>query len=236
LLRKFYASTMKLLSRLYDHKRSGSVATTLRNERLKLLNSLLSTLPKPIRILDVGGRSAFWVGTGLLDAAGSDVEITLINTSQIELGEVYPHPGLIYSVGDARDMREFQTKSFDVVFSNSVIEHVGNYADQALMAQEVQRLGKRYFIQTPNFYFPIEPHFVFPAFHWLPIASRVWLVTHFPLGWYGKFDSSSRAREEVESIRLLTQRNFVQLFPGARLFNERFLGMTKSFVVYGGWG
>jgi hypothetical protein len=227
---------MKLLSRLYDHKRSGSVATTLRNERLKLLNSLLSTLPKPIRILDVGGRSAFWVGTGLLDSAGSEVEITLINTSQVELGEAHPHPGLIYSVGDARDMREFQTKSFDVVFSNSVIEHVGTYADQVLMAQEVQRLGKRYFVQTPNFYFPIEPHFVFPAFHWLPIESRVWLITHFPLGWYGKFDSSSRAREEVESIRLLTQRNFVRLFPGAQLFKERFLGMTKSFVVYGGWG
>jgi Methyltransferase domain len=227
---------MKLLSRIYDHKRSGSVATALRNERLKLLNSLLSTLPKPIRILDVGGRSAFWVGTGLLDAVGSEVEITLINTSQVELGEACPHPGLIYSVGDARDMREFQTKSFDVVFSNSVIEHVGTYADQALMAQEVQRLGKRYFIQTPNFYFPIEPHFIFPAFHWLPIASRVWLVTHFPLGWYGKFDSSSRAREEVESIKLLTQRNFVRLFPGSKLFKERFLGMTKSFVVYGGWG
>jgi Methyltransferase domain len=227
---------MKLLSRIYDHKQSGSVATILRNERLKLLNSLLSTLPKPIRILDVGGRSAFWVGSGLLDAAGSDVEITLINTSQIELGEAYSHPGLIYSVGDARDMREFQTKSFDVVFSNSVIEHVGNYADQALMAQEVQRLGKRYFIQTPNFYFPIEPHFVFPAFHWFPIELRVWLVMHFPLGWYGKFDSSSRAREEVESIRLLTQRNFVRLFPGSKLFKERFLGMTKSFVVYGGWG
>jgi hypothetical protein len=227
---------MKLLSRIYDHKRSGSVATALRNERLKLLNLLLSTLPKPIRILDVGGRSAFWASTGLLDSGDASVEITLINTSELELGEVYPHPRLRYVVGDARDMREFQTKSFDVVFSNSVIEHVGTYADQALMAQEVQRLGKRYFIQTPNFYFPIEPHFVFPVFHWLPVALQVWLLTHFALGWYEKFDCPSRAREEVESIRLLTQRNLVRLFPGSKLFKERFLGMTKSFVVYGGWG
>jgi hypothetical protein len=226
---------MKLLSRIYDHQQSDSLATALRNKRLELLNRLLSNVPRPIRILDVGGRSAFWQSTGLLDADVTDVEILLLNTSESELGEISPHPRLRSCVGDARDMRQFQTKAFDVVFSNSVIEHVGVYADQGLMAQEIQRVGKRYFVQTPNFYFPIEPHFVFPAFHWLPISWRIWLVTHFSLGWYGKFGSSVRAREEVESIRLLTERKFCRLFPGSHLFRERFFGITKSFVVYGGW-
>lgn len=226
---------MKLLSRIYDHRQSDSLATALRNQRLNLLNRLLSTVPKPIRILDVGGRSAFWQSTGLLDLEVTGVEIVLINTSESELGEVFSHPRLRSCLGDARDMRQFQTKEFDVVFSNSVIEHVGIYADQALMAQEIQRVGKRYFVQTPNFYFPIEPHFVFPLFHWLPMGLRVWLVTHFSLGWYGKFDSVVRAKQEVESIRLLTERRFRYLFPGSHLFRERFLGITKSFVVYGGW-
>ncbi|MEM2045934.1 MAG: class I SAM-dependent methyltransferase, partial [Candidatus Bathyarchaeia archaeon] len=56
-------------------------------------------------------------------------------------------------IGDARCM-PFKDKSFDVVFSNSVIEHVGNYDDQKMCAEEIRRVGKCYFVQTPNFYFP----------------------------------------------------------------------------------
>lgn len=55
-------------------------------------------------------------------------------------------------------MKQFQDNEFDAVFSNSVIEHVGDYEAQRQMANEIMRVGKRYFVQTPNFYFPIEPH------------------------------------------------------------------------------
>jgi hypothetical protein len=226
---------MQVLTRIYDHHNSDSLATALRNRRLKLFHALLSTMSAPIKILDVGGRAAFWESTGLLDSDIFEVEITLINTSELEVGTDFIHPSLEYSVGDAREMHQFHAKEFDVVFSNSVIEHVGTYADQGLMAKEIERVGKHYFVQTPNFYFPIEPHFVFPGFHWLPIALRVWLVTHFPLGWYEKFDCSKCAREEVESIRLLTESKLVALFPDAQLHREKFLGMTKSFIVYHGW-
>jgi 2-polyprenyl-3-methyl-5-hydroxy-6-metoxy-1,4-benzoquinol methylase len=129
-------------------------------------------------------------------------------------------------------MSQFRPKEFDFVFSNSVIEHVGSYADQSRMAKEIERVGKRYFVQTPNFYFPIEPHFVFPAFHWLPITIRVWLITHFNLGWYSKFSDVQSASAEVRSIRLLKKREFVRLFPDSKLFEERFFGLTKSFVLY----
>ena len=125
--------------------------------------------------------------------------------------------------------------SFDVVFSNSVIEHVGTYQDQIQMAKEVRRVGKRYFVQTPNKYFPLEPHFLFPLFQFLPINIRVLLLQNFKLGWFSKTPDKVKAREIVESIRLLDKREFISLFPNAELYEEKIFGMTKSFVVYGGW-
>ncbi len=221
---------MKMLHRLYDHQQADSLAATLRSKRLNLLLSLLSTLPTPIKILDVGGRVAFWRSTGLLDTEFAQVSITLLNTSVSEIGG--EHPQMQYVVGDARNMSQFRPKEFDFVFSNSVIEHVGSYGDQSRMAKEIERVGKRYFVQTPNFYFPIEPHFVFPAFHWLPIAIRVWLVTHFSLGWYRKFSDIQSASAEVRSIRLLKKTEFLRLLPDSVLFEEKILGLTKSFVLY----
>lgn len=223
---------MRILSRIYDHNQSGSLAASLRSKRLDLFRSLLSMLPTPIKLLDVGGRAAFWKSTGVLNTAAFDVEITLLNTSESEIGKDDYHPQLKHFVGDARDMREFSLKEFDIVFSNSVIEHVGTYSDQSRMAAEVQRVGKKYFIQTPNFYFPIEPHFMFPAFHWLPIKIRVWLITHFALGWYSKFDDTAKAEEMVRSIQLLRKNEFLWLFPKAQISEEKIFGLTKSFTAY----
>lgn len=81
-------------------------------------------------------------------------------------------------------MSLFRNEEFDVVFSNSVIEHLGEYPQQRRMADEVRRAGKRYFLQTPNRYFPLEPHFFFPFFQFLPVSVRVWLLSRFHLGWH----------------------------------------------------
>ena len=103
------------------------------------------------------------------------------------------------------------------------------------MAKEVRRVGKRYFVQTPNKYFPLEPHFLFPLFQFLPINIRVLLLQNFRLGWFSKTPDQAKAREIVESIRLLDKREFISLFPNAELYEEKTFGMTKSFVAYGGW-
>ena len=116
-----------------------------------------------------------------------------------------------------------------------MIEHVGTYQDQLQMAQEVRRVGKRYFIQTPNKYFPLEPHFLFPLFQFFPIKLRVLLMQNFSLGWFAKTPDAAKAREIVESIRLLSKREFVALFPKASIYEEKVFGLTKSFVAYGGW-
>ena len=133
------------------------------------------------------------------------------------------------------DMRQFADQEFDVVFSNSVIEHVGEPNAQRQMASEMKRVGKRYFVQTPNRHFPLEPHFFFPGFQFLPLVARIWLLQHFDLGWYKKIPNYVAARQEVETIRLLSRRDVMQLFPEGTLYNERFAGLTVSFVIYAGW-
>ena len=137
--------------------------------------------------------------------------------------------------GDARDLSRFRDREFDVVFSNSVIEHVGDYADQRRMADEIRRIGKRYFLQTPNRHFPIEPHFLFPFFQFLPLCTQVWLVSHLSLGWHRKVIDRQEAVQMVASIRLLTRREMQELFPEATLVEEKFGGLTKSFIVHAGW-
>lgn len=103
------------------------------------------------------------------------------------------------------------------------------------MANEIKRVGKRYFVQTPNLYFPIEPHFVFPFFQFLPVEVRVWLISHFDLGFYEKITDKQTAIEAVTSITLLNKKKFISLFPEANLFEEKIFGITKSFIVYDGW-
>jgi hypothetical protein len=123
----------------------------------------------------------------------------------------------------------------DVVFSNSVIEHVGVSEDQRQMAREVQRVGNRYFVQTPNKYFPLEPHSLFSFFRFVALKIRVWLLQYFKLGWFEKTPNEVTAREIVESIRLMDKREFFSIFPTAAIYEEKILGITESFVAYGGW-
>ena len=123
------------------------------------------------------------------------------------------------------------------MFSNSVIEHAGGAADRKRMADEVQRVGTgRYFVQTPNHYFPIEPHFLFPGFQFLPTAVRVFLLQHFNLGDHARILDAERARADVTSIQMLTVSELQALFPKARIWHERIFGLSKSLVAYGGWG
>ena len=202
----------------------------MRRKRFAFFRSLLDTVDRPVRILDVGGEQQFWNMMGV-DQLG-DVSITLLN-----VGERRATGARIESVvGDARDLSRYGASSFDVVFSNSVIEHLGpDFADQRRMADEIRRVGKRYFVQTPNRYFPIEPHFLTPGFQFFPTSVRTWLVSHFSVGWYPRIPDAAAARREVESISLLTRSQIQDLFPEARIFREKVLGVTKSFVAYHGW-
>jgi 2-polyprenyl-3-methyl-5-hydroxy-6-metoxy-1,4-benzoquinol methylase len=223
----------QLLGKIYDHRRPDSLATRIRNQRLNLFKSLVDSLETPIKILDVGGKVSFWESSGFLCEDTRDIEITILNVSIAEIGSA--HPKVKQVIGDARNIGQFQDKQFDIVFSNSVIEHVGDYEDQGRMANEVIRVGKKYFVQTPNLYFPIEPHFIFPLFQFLPIFIRILLVSNFALGWCKKATDKQQAREMVTEIRLMSKRELIDIFPGATFYEEKLLGLTKSLIAYGGW-
>jgi hypothetical protein len=218
-----------LIKSIADNSSGTSLATKMRRARFALFLSLLRKIESRIRILDIGGTQEFWnlmTGDDPIDA-----EVTLLNIHHQPVSSSQ----FTSAAGDARRMPEFSDKSFDVVFSNSVIEHVGDYESQRMMASEVMRVGRRYFVQTPNKRFPLEPHFLFPFFQYLPMSARAQLVHRFDVGWYKRIPSLDKAREEVESIQLLTRAKFEALFPGARIYSEKVLGLTKSFVAYGGW-
>ncbi len=206
-----------------------SLLSRMRRRRFAFFRSLLDQVPRPLTILDVGGTQFFWYTMQF--APDEQITITVLNVAP----ETLWMPGMHVVVGDGCHMGQFADKSFDVVFSNSAIEHVGGFANQQAMAREIERVGQRYFVQTPNRAFPIEPHFLVPFFQFLPLAVRVWLLQRFRLGWYDRIPDYAAARREVAAIRLLSKREVQSLFPGARLRRETILWLTSSFIAYSGW-
>jgi hypothetical protein len=219
---------VSLFARVADHRSPDSLAARLRARRLAFFADLLASLSRPVTILDVGGTAAFWKK---LDFAKDGVKVIILNV-KLEASDDARFESI---VGDARDLSAFESNSIDVVYSNSVIEHVGTFEDQQKMAAEVRRVAKRYFVQTPNAWFPIEPHFLFPGFQFMPLALRTFLLTRFRLGWLPRERDPVRAREIVDSIRLLTAAQMRTLFPEAAVYRERFLGLSKSITTYHGW-
>lgn len=181
---------------------------------------------KPLRILDIGGTQQYWLNMGLV--LGPSTEIVLLNLYKNQITE----PGFSSIVGDACNLIGISDQSFDIVFSNSVIEHLYTKEQQQKMANEVARVGKSYFIQTPNKYFPIEPHWLFPLFQFLPFTVQVFLTQHFTLGNIKKANSRESAINLVKEVRLLSKKEFSSFFKDAKIYKEKFLGITKSFTAY----
>lgn len=206
-----------------------SFANKLRAKRFRQFEALAARLPRPLRILDVGGTNAFWENRGW--HRRSDVEVLTLNVT----AEEQRHANIRPLSGDARNLAQFGDRSLDVVFSNSVIEHLFTFEDQRRMASEIQRVGKAFWVQTPNYWFPMEPHFHFIGWQWLPLAVRVSILRRRACGWRGPCPDPLMARRLVEEIRLLTRKEFQELFPGANIVAERFYGFVKSWIAVGGF-
>ncbi len=219
-----------IFNRLADNERRGSLANRLRRRRFALFTQLLGGLPRPLRIVDVGGTENYWEQMGFAHEEG--VSIVLVNLREHKVR----HGNMQSIAGDARILQGSDDNSFHIAFSNSVIEHVGDFADQQRMVNAMRRVAPRIYLQTPNRYFPLEPHFLFPFFQFLPLRARVWLLMRFKLGWYLRQRNLKDAIKTAKSVRLLSYNELRILFPMARIYRERFLGLTKSFVVVEGVG
>jgi hypothetical protein len=190
-----------------------------RNQRLAKFMSLVIP-PKNAKILDLGGLPSMW------GDAANQFDITIVNLPDALSQERHaPGPCRILE-GDATDLRgTFADQSFDIVFSNSVIEHVGDVVNQRAFASEVLRLGKAYWIQTPSNHFPIEPHTGVP-FYWRmseqrrQTLQRKWEQT-MPL-WV----------EMIRGTTVLTRAQMADLFPDSQIFVERKFGFEKSYSFY----
>jgi hypothetical protein len=173
-------------------------------------------------VIDVGGREGMW------HTVAFSPTVTIVNPEPTATVQ----PGFEYVTGDGCALK-FSDDSFDLAFSNSVIEHVGSFEDQKRFASEMIRVGRRVYCQTPNRWFPAEFHFLGLFVQWLPRNWFTYLVhRHFTLrGILGK-PTREQSDELRNSIRLLSRRELEQIFPGCNIRTERFLGMAKSFVVW----
>lgn len=177
-------------------------------------------------VLDVGGNVEYWQG---LEELWRDrpLHFTIVNL----YAEQAPDGRFACLSGNACDLSQFGDNAFDVVHSNSVIEHVGTWSNQRRMAEEVRRLAPRYFVQTPNFWFPFEPHFRMPFIHWLPEPWRVATVMRRARGFYPRATSFEEAHQILQDARLLDVKAMAALFPDATIERERFGLMTKSIMA-----
>jgi hypothetical protein len=232
-------SARKLFTRAADPTRPESLSNRLRANRFTVIERMIVDamrgLDRPVRILDVGGTADYWMKRTMSDTHGSladdqRVEITLLNSEYFDFDG--QHPRLTALVGDGRAI-DFPDDSFDLVVSNSTLEHVGRIDDQRRMVREVRRVGKRCYVQVPCRWFPIEPHTGFPLFGVLPNESKVWLLMHFDIGHGGRASTIEEARVRAEDAYLLTAQQTVALFgPGpVEVHRERVLGLTKSIAV-----
>jgi SAM-dependent methyltransferase len=172
-------------------------------------------------ILDVGGTDAFWI-----DLVPS-LQVTILNISPKP--DRLP-PNLTYVQGSATSL-PFSDGSFDVVFSNSMIEHLHDRASQALFALEALRVGRGVWVQTPARWFPIEPHLLTPLIHYLPKRLQRRLLRNFTVWGLITRPDQSYVDGVLDEIALLTASDMRALFPGCELRRERLLGLTKSLIA-----
>jgi methyltransferase family protein len=220
---------ISLLRRSADVYDRNSLSNHLRAARFRQFEELVASLPTPLRILDVGGTNEFWENRGW--AGRDDIQIFSLNL----VAQEQRHENIKPLAGDATNLCRFGDRSFDIAFSNSVIEHFFTFESQCRMASEMQRIGRAFWVQTPNFWFPMEPHFHVPGWQWLPERVRVSIIRRWRCGWMGPCPDPSEARNAVGHVRLLSRSELSNMFPEATLIPERFCGFVKSWTAIGGF-
>ena len=171
-------------------------------------------------ILDVGGTPLNWSYISV------EPEITIGN-----IGEEDRDEGRFSFRNLDGTKLPFNDASFDIAFSNSVIEHVGDWDKQMQFADEIRRVAKYYYVQTPNRWFFIEPHFISPLIHFLPRPVYRKLLPFFSLWYWITWPTPQKVDQLFEEIRLLNEAQMRELFPDALLIKEKFLFFTKSLIA-----
>ncbi len=203
--------------KLFQHFKKPFGARARRN-RMRSYVALMK-VRDGTRVLDLGGHPAIW------DSVPIRLNLTILNLpGSVERSDDTRHD-IQYVEGDACEVGSSVTTSFDSVFSNSVIEHVGPEKKRADFAREVRRLGKSYWVQTPSKWFPVEAHCGMPFWWFYPESLRRYFIRR----WREKLPAWTQM---VEETTVVTEAELRRLFPEASILVERSFGFPKSYVAY----
>lgn len=198
-----------------------SISERLRRRRWSVILEHVPNLAS-LRVVDLGGTGIWWANAPVCPR-----HVTAVNLYDANLG----HPSVTMIEGDALRADELVGgQRFDLVFSNSVLEHVGGHSARKRFAELARSLAPRYVIQTPYRYFPIEPHWMFPGFQFLPVKARGYLAPRWPLGHTHGYEARS-AVDEVMATDLLSASEMKEYFPDSEIFFERIGGVPKSMIA-----
>jgi SAM-dependent methyltransferase len=175
-------------------------------------------------ILDIGGYPGTWT------RFPTKPLVTILNIRPVEFTQTEDYPWIDTVVGDGCKLN-YPAGSFDIVFSNSVIEHVGSFERQQAFAREAHRVGRSLWIQTPAREFFMEPHLLTPFIHFLPISIQRKFIRRFTLWGVLTKPTAMDIQRFLEEVRLLTYREMKQLFPDSNIYRETVCGFTKSYVA-----
>jgi hypothetical protein len=197
--------------------RSGTLSARLRARRRRALLETFPDLPD-MRVLDLGGLPRDWRDI-------RPAELVVLNLVVDEASA----PWMRVVEADGCDPPELGR--FDLVYCNSVIEHVGGHRRREQLAATVHRFADRHWVQTPYRYFPIEQHFLFPGLQFLPRAAQARVARRWPIGAYRDFPGHAVAVREVLRVELLSVTEMRHYFPTSEVRRERVCGLTKSLIA-----
>ena len=223
---------MTIAQRVGDYDNPASMGSRFRQRRAGPLREMIARTHREkgaVSILDVGGQERYWNIFPPEFLREHRVRIVLLNR-ETDLFPIRQSDLFSTRAGDGCAL-PYEDGSFDICHSNSVIEHVGGWRRKVAFARETARVAPRYFHQTPNFWFPWEPHFGVPFFHWLPEPTRLWLAFRRSLGWHKAATNIDDGMAIVEFASLLTGSMVQHLYPDAKITGEKLGGLTKSFVA-----
>jgi hypothetical protein len=202
------------MSRIYS-----PLSLYFRRKRMRKFVDLFSVKDSD-HIIDVGGYPFNWT---LIDIKP---KILMVNLED----ETWEEGNLKKVMGDGRSL-EFNDNSFDIAYSNSVIEHVGCYGDQLAFAREISRVGYRYYVQTPNRWFFVEPHLLTVFITYLPRSILRKLVRYCSVWGLIMKPTQEQVDDFLGGLCLLDYSEMRKLFPDAEILRERFFGITKSLIA-----
>ena len=201
----------------------GLFETLRKNSRKKKYDYFIEMM-QPEReqfILDIGASN----GPFLEQDYPHRDRIIALDISMSDLIELHQrYPQVICILGNGKQL-PFKDHVIPVIFANAVIEHVGDYENQKLFAEEIQRVSRKYFITTPNKNFPFEFHFKLPCYQFVPKSIQKWLNRKFGIGlWYRK--------GVWEDIHLLNIRKLKKLFPNSEFIKVKVTIYPETLICY----